>query len=82
MPMLVERRHRENFKEQASMDTWDDHDLKALLADSAILANFALALHSKLATNTLSPKESLLLLHEISGYANSLTHLATVQLKK
>lgn len=64
------------------MDTWDEHDLKALLADSATLANFALALHSKLATKTLSPKDSLLLLHEISRYTDSLTHLTTVQFNK
>jgi len=64
------------------MDTWDEHNLKAVSANSAILANFALALHSKLANNKLSPRESLLLLHEISRYADSLTHLATVQFDK
>ena len=64
------------------MDTWDEHNLKAVSANSAILANFALALHRKLATNTLSPKESLFLLHEISRYTDSLTHLATVQFNK
>lgn len=61
------------------MNSWDDNDTKeAMRASAAILANFSTQLQVRLAADdyNMTPDEALFLLRQITGFAESMIHLA------